>query len=115
MRPAQYVAADTVSGALTNVLVPAPFAHVIENVYVPAVVIGPTCCDPPAAFLLPLQYEFPLAVQDDGLFVALQVIVAFDPVVILEGFTDMFTMGTAATVNVAVFVPLPAAFVHVKM
>lgn len=77
--------------------------------------MGPTCCEPPAAFLLPLQYEFPLAVHDVGLPVVLQVTVALEPVVILDGLTEIFTVGTADTVNVAVFDPLPAALEHVKV
>lgn len=92
---------------------PPVLVQVMENVYGPAVVIGPTCWEPPAALFDPLQYALPVAVQDDGLLVALQVTVVLEPVVIVVGETEIFTTGVAMTVRLADLTSDPALLLHV--
>jgi hypothetical protein len=69
---------------------------------------------PPLAFFDPLQ--LPLAVQLVGLLVALQVIVADWPVVMLPGLTVSDTLGTAGiTCTDALSMVPPALFEHVRV
>lgn len=72
----------------------------------------PVLWDPLAA-LLPLHE--PPAVQDDGLLVTLQLIVAVPPVVMLAGATEILTTGIAITVTVADADPEPAALLQLRV
>lgn len=76
--------------------------------------IGPTVVVPLAAFV-PVQ--LPLAVQEVGVLVALQVTVAvaLAPAVIVTGFTEIVTLGTATTVRVTDLLPDPALLLQLKV
>lgn len=67
----------------------------------------------PDAALEPAQE--PLATQDEGLPLALQVIVELAPELMAAGATVMDTTGTAITVSVADFVSLPAELLHASV
>ena len=75
----------------------------------PEVPIAPVLCEPVAA-LLPLHE--PPAVQLVGLFVALHVIVALLPAVMLTGDTEILILGVAITVSVVDAEFVPALLVH---
>ena len=73
----------------------------------------------PLALWAPLQ--LPLAAQDDGLLLALQLSVAADPVPIESGLTAIVTTGLVtatapeAAVTVVVAEPLPPALLQVSV
>ena len=76
----------------------------------------PVLCVPPLALFAPDQ--LPLAVHDDGLLVALQVIVALLPTLIVDGLMDNDTAGALGNTSIATaskLLPEPLAQVNLNV